>query len=301
MTGERLHPEHDPLREQLLAELVESAPDAVLVVDADGVLRLVNHQIEVLFGYSREQLLGQPVELLVPERFRARHVLDRGRYAEAPTVRPMGEGRFLLARRGDGTEFPVEISLAPLSVPSGPAFTAIVRDVTARAELEAELARRATCDPLTGLPNRFLLADRLAVATARREPHGALLFIDLDDFKRVNDELGHGAGDTLLKTVADRLTRIVRPEDSYGRWGGDEFMVLNESLRNRAEALGLADRLATAIAEPVEIAGRVIRAQASIGVAMLEEGHDSERIINLADERMYLVKRAHLADRGGEP
>lgn len=287
------------MREQLLAELVETAPDAVLVVDADGVVTLVNHQTEVLFGYSREQLLGQPVELLVPERFRARHAIDRGEYAAAPRARPLGEGRFLLARRSDGTEFPVEISLAPLSVPNGPTFTAVVRDVTARAELEAELTRRAVRDPLTGLPNRFLLTDRLALATARREPHGALLFIDLDDFKQVNDELGHTAGDTLLKTVADRLTHIVRPEDSYGRWGGDEFMVLNESLRSRADALALVDRLATAIAEPVEIAGRVIHAQASIGVAMLEEGHDAEQVINLADAQMYLVKRKHRADRGG--
>jgi diguanylate cyclase (GGDEF)-like protein/PAS domain S-box-containing protein len=172
-----------------------------------------------------------------------------------------------------------------------------VRDTSERHAALEEMTDAALHDGLTGMPNRALLYDRISVATARREPHGAVLFIDLDEFKLVNDRLGHAAGDTLLKTVADRISHIVRPEDTCGRWSGDEFLVLNESLQSKDDAEVFAARLAEVIAAPMEIADQILTPRASIGVAMLEDSRDPNQIIYLADEHMYRVKDEHRAAR----
>ena len=146
--------------------LLEAAPDMV-IVDADGLITLVNRQTERLFGYGRDELVGQPVEVLLPEAIRARHGVQRRAYSSAPEVRPMGAGLELLARRRDGTEFPAEISLSPLQTAHGLLVSAAIRDITDRKRAEVVLAHQALHDPLTGLPNRTLLGDRLAQALAR--------------------------------------------------------------------------------------------------------------------------------------
>jgi PAS domain S-box-containing protein len=125
--------------EQKFRGFLESAPDAVVVVDAQGRITIVNHLTEKMFGYSRDELLGQPLEILVPDRFRARHVHDRDDYQRAPRTRPMGLGRELLGRRRDGSEFPVEISLSPLETEQGLLVTSIIRDITDRKETEARI------------------------------------------------------------------------------------------------------------------------------------------------------------------
>jgi PAS domain S-box-containing protein len=125
--------------EQKFRGFLESAPDAVVVVDAQGRITIVNHLTEAMFGYSRDELLGQALEILVPERFRTRHVHDRDDYQHAPRTRPMGLGRELLGRRRDGSEFPVEISLSPLETEQGLLVTSIIRDITDRKETEARI------------------------------------------------------------------------------------------------------------------------------------------------------------------
>jgi diguanylate cyclase (GGDEF)-like protein/PAS domain S-box-containing protein len=188
-----------------------------------------------------------------------------------------------------------------------PLFYGVFLDVTDRKRMEAELERLALYDPLTGLPNRGLFADRLAHVLSRRDQQAsvAVYFLDLDRFKRINDSLGHGAGDEVLREVARRLRAALRPEDTVARFGGDEFTILCESLGGVLEAVGVADRLQRPLAEPIRIGAAELRLSASIGVALAEPGEpvDMERMVEDADAAMYRAKerggaRAELFDTG---
>ena len=178
----------------VLAELLDSAPDAIVAVGRDGRILLVNAQTERLFGYRRDELIGEPVETLIPERFRAAHVGHRSHYFADAHTRPMGAGLDLHARRRDGSEFPAEISLSCIETEEGLVASAAIRDVTDRKRLEQELRHLAEHDSLTDLLNRRRFEAELSrqVALARRYGHGgALLSVDLDGFKAVNDTYGH--------------------------------------------------------------------------------------------------------------
>jgi diguanylate cyclase (GGDEF)-like protein/PAS domain S-box-containing protein len=282
--------------ERRFQQLVEMAPDAMVFVDGEGVITQVNLQAESLFGYRRADLVGRPLEVLIPDRYHGAHRRHRQRFSAHPDMRPMGRDLELLARRSDGTEFPVEISLAPLETDEGTLVSAAIRDVTLRTQQRDELAYRGLHDALTGLPNRVLLADRLAraVAALERAPGtvAALAFLDLDRFKWVNDSLGHDAGDALLRAVAGRLALAVRPEDSVARFGGDEFVVLAEGLRGDDEAWALVDRLRSTVSEPVSLPdGQVVVPTVSIGLTTTDDPHaDPAALLRDADAAMYRAK-----------
>jgi len=165
-----------------------------------------------------------------------------------------------------------------------------------RAQLKAELLRAAQHDELTGLPNRRLFQDRLKLAAARcvRHQHPmALLYIDIDDFKQVNDSLGHATGDRLLQEVARRLQLCVRETDTVARLGGDEFVVLLEDVQTPEDAKTVADKIRDATSHPIDVDGRVLRILASIGFALYpEHGQDVEQLLKHADEAMYTDKRS---------
>ena len=280
--------------EEQFRDLLETAPDGIVIVDGDGRIVLVNRQTEKLFGWSRDHLVGQSVEVLLPERFRARHLVHRQAYSASDLeLRPMGADLDLYARRADGTEFPVEISLSPLRTEQGVWVSAAVRDVSERKLAQLQLAHQAVHDALTGLPNRVLVAERLDQALARSSRTGcevAVLFIDLDRFKLVNDSRGHAAGDELLVAVADRLRRVVRTGDTVARFGGDEFVVVCEDQTAAFEASLVAGRIIDALHEPVVIDGQEIFLSASIGIAVADGTGGSDSLLRDADSAMYRAK-----------
>jgi diguanylate cyclase (GGDEF)-like protein/PAS domain S-box-containing protein len=281
---------------QMLRPLMTRSQEVAVVTGAYGVVRFASPAVERILGWTDEDVAGRSLfDLIDPEDRES--VEDYVRLSLAhPESGLAAEFRLQTA---DGEWVWVEGLLADLrDDPSVLGLVWTLRDISARrAALEA-MTDLALHDPLTGLANRTLLEDRLAMATARREHHGALLFIDLDDFKQVNDAVGHAGGDELLKTVADRLAQVVRPEDTCSRWSGDEFIVLNESVGSMAEAASFAERVGAAIGTPVEIGGTVLTPEASIGVVMLDASMDPTRVIRLADEQMYVVKERHHAARG---
>ncbi|MGI8800908.1 MAG: putative bifunctional diguanylate cyclase/phosphodiesterase [Solirubrobacteraceae bacterium] len=405
--------------------LLESAPDAVVIVNAHGHIALVNAQAERLFGYRREELIGQTLGELMPQRYRARHRQHMKSYLRSASARPMGAGGELFGRRKDGSEFPIEISLAPLETDQGLLVSSVIRDITDRKRHLTELAaaeelfrgafdgspigmaltdetgrvirvndalcalsgyavdrvvgsrfdalldpqelaegrhalgqlldgttddykaetrfvhacgdpiwvavqatmisdragakvrclvqvqdityRRhyeenlqylATHDPLTGLPNRASFASQLdahADLVHRYGADGALLLLDLDHFKYVNDTLGHHAGDQLIARVAHVLSARLRASDMLARLGGDEFAVLLPRA-DAATAQGVAANLLEALRDErisvPRMRDRTITA--SIGVAMFEAGEEAsgEDVLVSADLAMYDAKEA---------
>jgi diguanylate cyclase (GGDEF)-like protein/PAS domain S-box-containing protein len=291
-TIEALASAHEALRasQQRFAALVEQSTDIICIIDEKGCIAYHSPAAERLLGYVHGSWLGTPFTAVVHpddqadlnETFR-RLVLD-------PTLTPLAEVRVTTVG-GDWRS--VEISASNrLSDPAVRGIVANVRDVTERAEAAARLAWQAFHDSLTGLPNRALLADRLAHAVERARRVGdltALLFLDLDRFKLVNDSMGHEAGDLLLVEVAKRLEQAVRTGDSVARLGGDEFVILVESVSETAEVAALAERIGAVVAAPIQLPQGMVTVTASIGIAY-DSGRGPEHLLRDADTALYRAK-----------
>lgn len=423
-----------------LSLVIEAAPNAMLMIDARGQIVLVNAQVEKLFGYSRAELLGQRVEMLLPESARRAHEGYRRGYFAHPDARPMGAGRDLHGVRKDGSEVPIEIGLNPIQTSDGdfvlasiiditerkqaeeamrlaqadvlrqsildavpfsiiavdlrgfittanPAterllgyskqeivgryapdlinvrqeieqqaatlsanldqdvspnhqalmalaeldmpderewtyvrrdgthvpvnlsitalhdehgqvcgFLKVAYDITERKRNEATILHMAHHDALTGLPNRTLLMDRIdmAIRHARRnQSQVGVLMMDLDHFKRVNDTLGHQAGDQLLLTVARRIRSALRDTDTVARLGGDEFVIVLSEIRSREEVRHTVDKIAQKIGTPISIGGQEILVTPSIGGCLFpHDGDDGNTLLKNADAAMYAAKSA---------
>jgi diguanylate cyclase (GGDEF)-like protein/PAS domain S-box-containing protein len=284
-------------------DVLEAIPDAVVVTDGEGRIVFINRATEAMTGYDRKGLIGQAVEILVPERWRGIHVRHRRGFYVRGAPRLMGDGtKDFRLRRKDGAIVPVEISLGPV----GEDTVAVVRDVTERRRMEAALEHRALHDPLTDLANRSLFFDRLrqALHAARRDASQvALVMLDVDGFKAINDSLGHATGDAVLREVGSRLRLGLRATDSAARLGGDEFawILPRVSSRRSVEAM-VRKRLAIA-QEPVNLDGQTIEVGLSAGIALYpDDGQDPDTLMRRADRAMYTVKRRHhVPAREGEP
>jgi diguanylate cyclase (GGDEF)-like protein/PAS domain S-box-containing protein len=393
MTGrEAGHAPGEPLLAP--AAILEGLPDAVVASASDGTIVYVNALAEQLFGYSREELVGRPVQSLWPERIRARYTRNMQLYFE--TEHPLRFSSEAWGLRRDGSEFVGEMSWGIVETEAGKLLLAIGRDVserraadrrlravaamgeralagadpgdlageavelmrgtlpvdgvevrlgdgtviasggaTARADVrlgigdaselvvalerelkdeelvflrtiantlatalerlrdEERMRHEAVHDPLTGLANRTLLRDRLEHALARSEREEEMatgvLFVDLDNFKQVNDAYGHAAGDAVLVELGRRLRTAVRPADTVARLGGDEFVVVCERV-DAATALALGRRLEAAIREPLEVGGVTHLLSASIGVALGRT--DPDTLLGDADSAVYAAKAA---------
>jgi diguanylate cyclase (GGDEF)-like protein/PAS domain S-box-containing protein len=276
--------------------LAERASDVIYRIELGVPPRVeyINPAIERLSGYSPEEFYADPslIVTTVHEDDRER-VLDVGEHAlAAHTV-------VVRMIHRDGRMLWIENQRIPLRDASGTvvAIEGIARDVTGLMEREAELAHRALHDPLTGLPNRLLLLDRLRSALARTRRHPGdlvVLYLDVDRFKPVNDDLGHDAGDRLLEVVARRIAETVRPSDTVALLGGDEFAVVLTDLTNPGEATDIAERILQAVAEPLDVGTGELVSTVSIGLAVAGDGEISAaELLRRADVAMYRAK-----DRG---
>ncbi len=274
--------------------LLETGPDAMVVVNQAGDIVLLNVQAEKQFGYVRDELLGQPVTTIIPEGFAERLLADELRSTEDAMAQVIGTGLELVARRKNGSEFPIEMMLSPLASAESIFVTAAIRDITVRRALSLEAAHSAHHDFLTGLPNRLLLSDRIGQAIALAARHSkevAVLFLDLDGFKHINDSLGHEAGDRLLQSVAIRLQAQVRDSDTVSRQGGDEFVVLLSEAQEWIDAEIVAERIRAAIDEVHTLDGQSLHITTSIGISVFpHDGGDAETLIKNADTAMYQAK-----------
>jgi len=278
----------------LFKALVESADDAVIGKTLDGAITSWNPAAARLYGYSAEEVIGKPIALLAPpDRVdELPGILERLRRGERIE-------RYETTRvRKDGTRVEVSLSVSPILDPQGRPIgaTSIAYDVTARKQAEQQLVHGALHDALTDLPNRTYFVERVSqsLARVRRDPayRFAVLFLDFDDFKAVNDSLGHAAGDHLLGEIAGRLRTCVRPGDVVARLGGDEFTLLLEEITGLPDAEHAARRIQDSLATPFSLEGREILASASIGVALSDPDHGQvQDLLRDADLAMYHAKQ----------
>ncbi|PJI96350.1 diguanylate cyclase/phosphodiesterase with PAS/PAC sensor(s) [Acidovorax sp. 69] len=285
----------------LILAAMNAAPDGILLVDRTGRIVMANAAMETISGYPADELCGNSVSLFLPPALRDAHARHLESYFQAPSRRPMGMGRDLWIMRKDGRSLPVDIALGHTDAHGGTAV-AFVRDISEVRRLEARMHFQATHDTLTGLINRWQFGQRLEQTIAESARSGqsfALLLLDLDDFKAVNDGYGHAAGDQVLLEVARRLKSVLRAGDALARLGGDEFTVLLPQITHAQDAEHAAAKLLDVLCQPYQMHGFELDFGASLGIALYPtDAQDAATLLRYADMAMYHAKesgRAHYA------
>lgn len=289
--------------EERFRALVQNSSDAVVVIDGDGKVTYASPAVERVFGQPVEELVGSVgMDAVHPD-----DRLEAARALADLMTRP-GASQKTEFRIIDGEGRPRWIEITAVNMLEDPAVEGIVsnaRDISERKELESRLVHAASHDSLTGLANRALLVDRIELALARSQRSlgmTAVLFVDLDGFKPINDRVGHRGGDKVLVGLARRLQIALRPGDTVARWGGDEFVIACEDLADRGEVLGIAERVRSAITGTMEVDGTQVEVGACVGVALAGAGSDPDSLIREADAALYRAKqqgpgRIEIADR----
>jgi diguanylate cyclase (GGDEF)-like protein/PAS domain S-box-containing protein len=283
----------------LLATAIEHAGDAIEITDAESRFEYVNSAFERISGYSRVDALGQtPFSLLMS------NPNDEPHYRAVQNAIASGQvwHGMLTGRRKDGTLYEQEATISPVRNAEGEIthYVAVKRDITERLQSQARIWHLAHHDALTDLPNRVLFQDRLQQAVAQARRTGllvAILFVDLDNFKDVNDALGHEFGDLLLKEVTLRLRECTRDTDTVARLGGDEFALIHAGLDRSEWAAKLAEKVLERLSEPFSLEGQEVHVSASIGVTICPLDHDDpNQIVKNADMAMYRAKNTGRAN-----
>jgi diguanylate cyclase (GGDEF)-like protein/PAS domain S-box-containing protein len=302
-----------PLRLALLsktaqaAAIMDNATEAVITIDERGTIHAFNRAAEKMFGYTVREAIGANVRMLMPEPHVREHDSYLANYLRTGQAKVIGKVREMTALRRDGTLFPIELSVTELKFGGERSYTGMIRDITERKRVEEHIRHVADHDSLTGLPNRMLFYDRLkqSMALARRERHElALLYLDLDGFKAVNDTWGHDAGDELLKAVAARIRQPVRESDTVARIGGDEFTVILPKIASREDTAKAAQKIIEALSAPFQLhlTGQgpelEVSIGASIGITVYPgDAPDIDALIKAADTAMYEAKQTGNAFR----
>ena len=276
--------------EQMLAK----SATAAICASADHVIISWNCAAEKLFGHDADYAIGKPLSVIIPHSKRAEHCVGFDRAVRTSRTHLSGKSVDMFALHADGHEIPIELSLSMWFEQGTPMFGALVRDISDRHAAQQYLQYIAHRDPVTSLPNRYAMQQRITNELANAPC--SLLLLDLDDFKQVNDTLGHSVGDQLLAEVAGRLTIAVGDSGFVARMGGDEFAILIPECANPIDVTDMTDRIFVSLSQPFELAGQSIFANTSIGIAMApRDASNVEQLFSNADLALYSAKH----DGGG--
>lgn len=281
------------LSEKKFRSVIESANDSIILSDRTGTIISWNKGAELIFGFTEKEALGKNLKIIIPDKFKVVHQQGMERYLLSGEPKVIGNTVELEGLRKDGSEFPIELSLAAWQEEGNVYFSSIIRDITERKRNEKKINQMVYRDPLTGLPNRLLLNDRLSqaleLADETKQTIG-IMFIDLDRFKYINDTLGHAVGDQLLIEIAKRIQSCVGKNDTVCRQGGDEFIVLIPNT-TADEVSKIAQQIVDLFSSSVMVNEQELFVTPSIGIAMYPgDGRDIETLIKNADTAMYRVK-----------
>ncbi len=268
--------------------------DGILVADTDSRIIECNRSAERIFGYDAAELDGRSLTELMPTDYRERHLSGVQHYCDTGQSVIHGQVVELEGVRKNGEVFPIELIVTSFDLDGKMVFTGTVRDITERKNSEESIKHLAYHDTLTGLPNRSLFKDRLDQVLRRqawRQKSAAVLFLDLDRFKIINDTLGHSFGDELLKVVARRLEECLREGDTVARLGGDEFTIILQDLAKADDVTLVLEKILNTFKQPIEISGQEVVIGTSIGASVFpDDGYDSDTLIKNADTAMYRAK-----------
>ncbi len=288
--GERMQRD---LELKMAAKVIENTLEGVLVADTDGTILSVNPAFTRITGYTEEEAIGK-----TPRILRSNH--HDVRFYQQLWASLLGTGQWqgeIWNRRKSGEAYPEWLTISAIRDKNGVVqqYVSVFNDITKYKQQEAHIHHQAYYDALTDLPNRLLFADRLKQAVAhayRQRQQLAVMFLDLDRFKQVNDSFGHHVGDQLLQEVAKRLQALVRADDTVARLGGDEFTLLLQNVSHADDAIRIADQVIKAFDSPIVIEKHELFTSTSIGIAIYPyDGTDAETLMKNADSAMYLAKR----------
>lgn len=275
--------------------LFEHSPEGIFLSDGKLMIDCNDTMVKMLRCSSKEELIGRHPSAFSP-RMQPDGSLsfDKANQLMEEALQKGHLQQEWLCRRFNGEEFPVEILLAVITWEGQKILYMVWRDITERKRIEDAIRHLAYHDVLTGLPNRILFTDRLVLAIAQAKRYRktmAVMMLDLDRFKTINDTAGHHIGDLLLQSVGRRLTHTLREEDTVARLGGDEFMILLPEIKQALSSFRVADKIVSAFKEPFICEGNELSTSASIGIAVYpDDGEDMDTLMKHADTAMYQAK-----------
>ncbi|PDS40488.1 diguanylate cyclase [Rhizobium anhuiense] len=283
------------------ANFADATKLALISVDPRGRIRFVNRAAASLFGYARDEMIGQPVEIIIPERLRSSHARGFVRAMAGEELNLGGKAVEVYAVRRNGSEFPIELTLCAWHDGREMGAGAVIRDITERRERDSRLLRLASQDQLTGLHNRSRFTEILE-GEMMAGGRSTVVMIDIDGFRDVNDVHGHVTGDSLLQSVAVRLPHSLPANAEVARFGGDEFAVLLPGVDDRRAAMAFAQAILESFARPFEVDGQVLDLGASIGIAIAAvDGGDADEVVASADLALANAKSGGRSARMYEP
>ncbi|WP_237051481.1 EAL domain-containing protein [Magnetospirillum sp. ME-1] len=282
-------------REHRIRAIMDTVLDGIVTIDEDGTILNANLSVERIFGHSLSELIGANVSVLMPEPDAGKHDGYIRNYLATGIGAIIGVGREVMGKRKDGSLFPVHLSISELRVEKRRLFTGTIRDLTENKQLAQRVAYLANHDPLTDLPNRTLLTDRLGQAIAMARNAGlqaAIITVDLDGFTTINDSMGHDVGNALLRETARRLAQAVQAGGTAARLAGDEFAVVVAQAHGMDEVTAQVDHIHDILNKPYTIHGTEMVVPVDMGVSVFpRDGDDALDLLRNAEMALHNVKR----------